>query len=110
MKGFKGERKMSTVINTLEKRTMTSNTNIKKVSEKKFQFVSSLKKYFLFPIESGLYGFYMVFTVVLLLKLVNYLLGINESFQVDHIDFLLSLVGFFLLFLDDLLRSLHRRG
>jgi hypothetical protein len=98
---------MPTIINTFEKRTGDSNTDTVDPDRKKSIFFIHLKKYLLFPIEAGLYGFYLVFTVVLLLKLVTYILGFHEAFQFDLIDFMLSLIGFFLMFLVDILKNLH---
>ena len=98
---------MATIINTLEKRTTDSNTDLVNSDQKESNFFSHLKKYLLFPIEAGLYGFYLVFTVVLLLKLITYILGFHEAFQFDLMDFMLSLVGFFLMFLVDLIKNLH---
>jgi len=101
---------MATIINTLEKRTTDSDNDVVKVDEKKSSFIMNLKKYLLFPIEAGLYGFYLIFTVVLLLKLITYILGFHEAFRLDLLDFMLSLVGFFLMFLVDLLKNLHHRS
>ena len=98
---------MPTIINTLEKRTTDSDNDVVKVDEKKSSFIMNLKKYLLFPIEAGLYGFYLVFSVVLLLKLVTYVLGYHKAFQFDLLDFMLSIIGFFLMFLVDLLKNLH---
>ena len=98
---------MPTIINTLGKRTTTSNTNMVDPDQKKSIFFIHLKKYLLFPIEAGLYGFYLVFSVVLLLKLVTYMLGYHKAFHFDLLDFMLSIIGFFLMFLVDLLKNLH---
>jgi hypothetical protein len=98
---------MATIINTLEKRASAPKTNMETEIKKKSQFISPLKKYFLLPIESGLYGFYMVFAVLLFLKLATYIFGFNDTFQLELIDFMLSLVGFFLMFLVDLLKKLN---
>ena len=98
---------MAIIINTLEKRTADSNTDMVNPDKNESKIFIHLKKYLLFPIEAGLYGFYLVFTVVLLLKLITYILGFHEAFQFDLMDFMLSLVGFFLMFLVDLIKNLH---
>lgn len=98
---------MSAIINTLEKRITDSNTDTVNSVKNKSKVYTYIKKYLLFPIEAGLYGFYLVFTIILLLKLVTYILGFHEAFQFDLMDFLLSLVGFILLFLVDLIKNLQ---
>ncbi len=69
------------------------------VVENKSQLFYLLKKYVLLPLKEGLYGFLIVFGVIVLVKLLSFLLGINESFSFDLMDVLLSAVGFFFMFL-----------
>jgi len=77
------------------------------VVENKSQFFILLKKYLIFPTKAGFYSFYLVFSVILVLKLSSFLLGFNDVFNLDSIDFILSFVGFFLSFLIDILKNLH---
>ena len=82
-------------------------TNDENVVESKSQFFISLKKYLIFPIKAGFYGFALVFSIILFLKLISFLLGINEVFKLDLMDVMLSSVGFFLMFLIYILKSFH---
>jgi len=84
-----------------------SSTNDKKVVENKPLFIIGLKKYLIFPMRAGFYGFALVFSVILLLKLLSFLFGINEVFNLDIMDVMLSSVGFFLLFLIYILKNFH---
>lgn len=77
------------------------------IVENKSQFFIGLKKYIIFPIKAGLYGFTLVFTVILLVKLLSFLLGINEIFNLDLMDVMLSSVGFFFMFLIYILKNFH---
>lgn len=83
------------------------NTERENIIESKSQFLSGLKKYIIFPIKAGLYGFTLVFTVILLVKLLSFLLGINEIFSLDLMDVMLSSVGFFFMFLIYILKYFH---
>ncbi len=83
------------------------NTERENIIETKSQFLSGLKKYIIFPIKAGLYGFTLVFTVILLVKLLSFLLGINEIFSLDLMDVMLSSVGFFFMFLIYILKYFH---
>jgi len=82
-------------------------TNDENVVESKSQFLISLKKYLIFPIEAGFYGFALVFSIILFLKLLSFLFGINEVFTLDLMDVMLSSVGFFLMFLIYILKNFH---
>jgi hypothetical protein len=81
--------------------------NTENVVENKSQFIIGLKKYLFFPIRAGLYGFTLVFSVILILKLLSFLFGINEAFNLDLMDVMLSSVGFFLMFLIYVLKNFH---
>ena len=82
-------------------------TNDENVVESKSQFFISLKKYLIFPIKAGFYGFALVFSIILFLKLLSFLFGINEVFKLDLMDVMLSSVGFFLMFLIYILKNFH---
>ena len=75
--------------------------------ESKSQFLSIIKKYVLLPIKAGLYGFTLVFSVLLLLKLLSHLFGISEVLNLDLMDVILSSVGFFFMFLIYILKNSH---
>jgi hypothetical protein len=84
---------MSGIMNSIPK------NNNSRVVENKSQLFQLLKKYVLLPLKEGLYGFIIVFAVIAMVKLLSFLLGINDSFNFDLMDVLLSAVGFFFLFL-----------
>jgi hypothetical protein len=56
-------------------------------------------KHYLNSLVSGLIGFLILFLLIILIKLFDFLSGQNDSFQIDLKDFLLSLIGFGFLFL-----------
>lgn len=82
-------------------------TNDEDIVEGKSQFFISLKKYLIFPIKAGFYGFSLVFSIILFLKLLTFLFGVNEVFNLDLMDVMLSSVGFFLMFLIYILKNFH---
>lgn len=57
-------------------------------------FVQNLKTYLLNPLSSGIAGFAAFFSLIILTQLFTYLLGINESFNVDYNDVIYSCTGF----------------
>lgn len=88
--------------------TSISKNNSEHAVERKLNVYASIKKYFLLPLKEGLYGFILVLAVILFVKLLSFLLGINESFNFDIMDILLSSVGFFFMFLIYFLKKLHQ--
>jgi hypothetical protein len=82
-------------------------TNDEDIDESKSQFFIGLKKYLIFPIKAGFYGFSLVFSIILFLKLLTFLFGINEVFNLDLMDVMLSSVGFVLMFLIYILKNFH---
>lgn len=73
----------------------------------KSQITSNFKKFIFFPIKAGVYGFTLVLAVIMLLKLLSYVLGVNASINLDIMDILLSSVGFFFMFLIYVLKNFH---
>jgi hypothetical protein len=57
------------------------------------------KQYLLSPLKSGLFGFAMFFTILLIVKLFSYAIGTYNFFVIEISDIELSLIGFVLLFL-----------
>lgn len=95
---------MATIINTMERRSTNLAKNPRSMVENKSEFFISLKKYLLFPIGAGFYGFALVSSVILMLKLLSFLWGFKEAFNLDLMDLMLSSLGFFLMFLIDILK------
>lgn len=81
--------------------------NNESIVENKPQLYLMLKKYFFLPLKEGLFGFALVFAVILLVKLLSFLLGVNETFNFDLMDVMLSSVGFFFMFLIYFLKKIH---
>ncbi len=52
------------------------------------------RDYIVMPLEIGLYGFAAAFTLIILIRLFAFLVGIFETFQVTINDFLTALWGF----------------
>jgi len=84
-----------------------SSANQENVVENKSQLFIRLAKYLTSPIVAGFYGFALVFSVNLILKLLSLLLGINKPFNLDFIDVMISSIGFLLMFLINIRRNLH---
>jgi hypothetical protein len=82
-------------------------TENNKIVEVKPQLSMSLRKYILLPLKAGFYGFALVFSVILFVKLLSYLFGINDVFNLDLMDVILAFVGFFFMFLIYLLKNFH---
>jgi hypothetical protein len=59
----------------------------------------SAKQYFLEPCKSGLFGFAIFITILIIVKLFSYTIGSYDYFSLEISDVQLSLVGFVLLFL-----------
>jgi hypothetical protein len=78
-----------------------------KIVENKSQLAMGLRKYIILPIKAGFYGFTLVFSVILFVKLLSFLLGINDVFNLDLMDVILAFVGFFFMFLIYLLKNFH---
>jgi hypothetical protein len=76
-----------------------------KIVESKSQLAMGLRKYIILPIKAGFYGFTLVFSVILFVKLLSFLLGINDVFNLDLMDVILAFVGFFFMFLIYLLKN-----
>lgn len=70
-------------------------------------FLEFLKKFLYIPIKGGSTGFVLVLSVIILIKLLSFMVGINAVFQVDFMDVMLSSVGFFFMFLIYILKNFH---
>lgn len=82
-------------------------TNDENIEGNKSQFLFGLTKYILRPVKSGLYGFTLVFVVILFVKVLSFTLGINTVFYLDLMDVLLASVGFFFMLLIHILKGFH---
>ncbi len=93
---------MATITKSFEKRASDAES---KIAVNKPQFLYGLKRYLLYPIESGLYGLYIIFALLILLKIVSYLAGLTEMFNVDRSDLIFPLLGFMIMFLVDVFKK-----
>jgi hypothetical protein len=82
-------------------------TNDEYLVENKSQYLISFKKYLIMPIVAGFNGFCIIFSLVLVLKLLSFLLSSNAVFNLDLLDLMYGLTGFTLTFLVDFLKKLH---
>lgn len=78
------------------------------IMDSKPQIFEVIKRYIILPFKEGIYGFALVFSVILMVKLLSYVLNINETFELDFMDVLLSLVGFLFMFLIYFLKKLQK--
>lgn len=65
----------------------------------KTELSTILTHYVLIPLRSGIGGFIVFFLVLAVSKMLGYLAGSVNTWEIDSSDILLSLLGFFLLFL-----------
>jgi hypothetical protein len=66
--------------------------------QKKSIFYPTIKKFIIIPLTGGFFGYFTFLLVIVLTKYLGYLIGIRNSFYIDKADILLSLIGFFLIF------------
>ncbi len=66
---------------------------------KNAQSVFSAKNHLLDPIKSGLFGFSIFITILIIVKLFSYTIGSYDYFAIEITDVELSFIGFVLLFL-----------
>ena len=81
-------------------------TNQADVVENKSQFSISLTKHLISPIVNGFYGFALVFSGILMLKLISFLYWFKEVFNLELMDVMLSSAGFFFIFIINILKNL----
>ncbi|MCL5030356.1 MAG: hypothetical protein M1480_15200 [Bacteroidetes bacterium] len=62
------------------------------------------------PFRSGVFGFISFFLVLITAKYLGYLIGSHDSFQIDSDDFLLSILGFILVFLIKFLENFKEKS
>lgn len=84
-----------------------SNAGHETLIENKSQFLSGIKKYIVYPLKSGLYGFTLVFSIILIVKLFSFLIGTDEIFNLDLMDVMLSSMGFFFMSLIHILKNFN---
>ncbi len=65
----------------------------------KTEITSLLTQYLLLPLRSGFGGFIAFFIVLIVSKFLGYITGAVGSWHIESSDFLLSCLGFILLFL-----------
>lgn len=71
-------------------------------------FLSLAMDYLLKPVASGLYGFAAFFLVIVISKFFGNLIGSAQGFKVDISDVDISFLGFFFLFLINLLKNIQK--
>lgn len=64
-----------------------------------------LYHYVALPLLSGLYGFAIFFTTLIIAKWLGYLVGSIPQFKIDVMDAEMSILGFFFLFLIRFLKN-----
>lgn len=61
--------------------------------------LESIKRLFLYPLRSGIFGFSMFFTILLTTKFISSVIGTVNEFSVEIDDVWISSIGFVLVFL-----------
>ena len=74
-----------------------SGVGVKNESDRTSSF--SVKNHLLEPIKSGLFGFSIFITILIVVKLFSYAIGSYNYFAIEITDIELSFIGFVLLFL-----------
>jgi hypothetical protein len=88
----------------VERATKLSTESVK-ISSRLFMIVS---KYFINPCISGLMGFATMFTVVIIVELLNFIAGINKNFIININDVTFSSLGFICFFLISILSNFKK--
>ncbi len=77
----------------------------KPANHKEKNYAVKFNFYFLQPLSSGLFGFALFFTILIITKLLASFLN-SGPFFIDFDDVILSLIGFILMFLIKLLENI----
>ncbi len=67
-------------------------------------------KYVFSPLKGGIGGFAIFFSILIFTKLLAYFIGVQNIFNIDFSDVLLSTIGFVLVFLIKFLENFQKRG
>jgi uncharacterized membrane protein len=89
------------------KNVTVSGTRTSKISS--IKKTTSIQNYFTEPLKSGLLGFIIFMAIFILVKLISYLIGTYELFEIEITDVELSLIGFVLFFLIRFLENFKER-
>jgi len=84
----------------------SQSAKIAELAKEPFNYTIFFKRYIIKPLKSGLYGFAMFFSVLILTKGIAVFIGTFQNFQIDLYDVLLSMVGFLLTALIAILENL----
>ena len=79
------------------KEISVSGVRVKNESDRTSSF--SVKNHLVEPIKSGLFGFSIFITILIIVKLFSYTIGSYDYFAIEITDVELSFIGFVLLFL-----------
>ncbi len=82
----------------------------KQVAKKEKALNELISKFVFSPLKAGIGGFAAFFTILILTKLFAYLMGIQNIFEVDVYDLLLSTIGFILSFLIRFLENFKEKN
>ncbi len=82
----------------------------KEVLKKENVLKNLLLKFLWLPFKSGLGGFATFFSVLLFTKFFAYLIGAQDTFEIDFGDILLSSIGFVLMFLIKFLENFRDKN
>ncbi len=63
----------------------------------------------IFPCELGLFGFAFLFTIIIFIKILQFILYSQEFLQVSLADIKISFIGFLALFTFSFIRKIQRR-
>ena len=88
----------------VERATKFSTESVK-ISSKLFSLAS---KFLINPFVSGLMGFATMFTVVIIVELLNFMVGVNKSFAININDVTFSSLGFICFFLISVLSNFKK--
>ncbi len=69
---------------------------------------SKLNGHFINALISGFLGFTTFFVIILLMHILKLILGYNEKFGLDFLDYLLAGLGFFLQMTGSLVKSYNK--
>ena len=87
---------------------MKQDISVLSEQQKSTNMKSTFRNFFVLPVSSGIFGFALFFTILLLTKFIAYGIGSIPKFIIDLDDVVLSLIGFVLMGLIKLLENFQK--
>lgn len=80
----------------MESTTRENKAKLIQITKDDETLMDSVRTYLLNPLSAGLAGFSVLFSIILITKLIGYIIGSYEAFTIGVSDVVYSLIGFLL--------------